>query len=305
MIRSSSTPLPSVPEGWFVYQYYLLSDGALAALWTDHDIRTEYRKWRSHRQELNSSEKMPDFWQGNAQLVLLSESGASDPFIVPLVRSPIIDRFSDGRWIITSSVAGSGQSNAWILNEDGQLIRALMLGDGIECVRCAQDGTIWVGYFDEGIFGGSVASGGIVQFDDFGRPLWSYNSQGEGRQSFVADCYALALDGNEIWTCFYPDFPIVRVKSGQETLWANKVRGSRAIAVDGEFVLLAGDYEDNGGRLALLRLEHGEAKLLHTFRCPEIESADLLSGHASTIHFVKNEHWTRIHVSEARSELSS
>jgi hypothetical protein len=304
MVRSISTPLPSAPEGWFVYQYHLLSDGRLAVLWIDHDVRTEYRKWWSRRQELNSSEKMPDFWDGKAQVVLITESGAFEPISIPLVRNLIIDRFSDGRWLITSSRAGSSEINAWILKKDGQPIRSFALGDGIEYVRCAQDGTIWVGYFDEGIFGGSVASGGLVQFDDCGRPLWSYNDEGGGRQSFVGDCYALTLDGNAIWTCFYTDFPIVCLKGGHETLWTNKVIGSRALAVDGEFVLLAGGYEADAGRLALLRLAQGEAKLIGAFTCPEFENADLLAGHASTIHFVKNELWTRISVSDARSELN-
>jgi hypothetical protein len=304
MIRSISTPLPSAPEGWFVYQYQLLSDGRLAAVWTDRDIRTEYRKWWSRRQELNSSEKMPNFWDGKAQVVVINESGACEPISIPLVRGLIIDRFSDGRWLVTSSRAGAGEINARILKKDGQPIRSLALGDGIEYVRCAQDGTIWVGYFDEGIFGGSVASGGLVQFDDFGRPLWSYNKEGGGRKSFIADCYALTLDGNAIWTCFYTDFPIVRLKDDRETLWTNsKVSGSRALAVDGEFVLLAGGYEADAGRLALLMLAQGEAKLLGAFTCPEIANADLLAGHASMIHFVKNELWSRISVSDAQSEL--
>lgn len=303
MISSVSTPLPSAPEGWFVYHYFLLSDGTLAILWTDYDIRTQWLTRRS-RHEVNACEEIPDVRQAQALVVILTERGTFDTMRVPLVVNPIMDRFPDGRWLITSSRAASGQSNAQILSADGQPIRSFALGDGIKYVRCAQDGTIWVGYFDEGIFGGSVASGGIVQFDDYGRPLWSYNHQGESKQSFVDDCYALTLNGAEVWTCFYSDFPIVRVKGGEERLWANTVTGSRALAVDGGVILLAGGYAGDAGRLALLRLEDGRAKLLHTLLSLEIEGANLLSGIASTIHFVTDEAWKRIRVSDVQTHMT-
>ena len=303
MISPASTLLPSAPEGWSVYHYALLSDGTLAILWTDDDLRTPWlRRWPHH--DLSAFEETPDFWQAKVLMVILTESGTFETMRVPLVQSPLIDRFPDGRWLITSARAGAGDSQAQILSADGQPIRSFALGDGIEYVRCAQDGTIWVGYFDEGIFGGSVASGGIVQFDDHGRPLWSYNHQGGKRQSFVDDCYALTMNGSDVWTCFYRDFPIVRVTGGVEAVWANNVTGSRALAVDGELILLAGGYAGDAGRLALLRLEYGQAKLLHTCVYPEIERANLLSGIASTIHFVSDEVWKRIRVSDVHSHLS-
>jgi hypothetical protein len=301
MIVSNSTLLPSPPEGWFVYKYYLLSGGSLAVIWTDRDINSDYRAWWSRIPESGPSQGMPDFWNGAAKLVLIAETSVSDPISIPLVRHPLFDCFPDGRWLIVTTRTNAGEDNAWIFQEDGQPIRSLVLGDGIKHIRCAQDGTIWVGYFDEGIFGGSLGSGGLVQFDDFGHPLWSYNDPSGGRQSCIDDCYALSLDGDEIWTCFYSDFPIVRVKGGLETLWTNKVIGSRALAIDGSFVLLAGGYKEDANRLALLKLEQGEAKLMGAFQCPEIENADLLSGHSSVIHSVKDDRWTRISVSDVRS----
>jgi len=34
-------------------------------------------------------------------------------------------------------------------------LRSFHAGDGIQDVEAAGDGTIWVGYFDEGVFGGT------------------------------------------------------------------------------------------------------------------------------------------------------
>lgn len=304
MINFKSTPLPRAPEGWFAYRYYLLSDGALAVVWTDRDINAEYRAWMASGDKLHLSQMMPDFWDGKAQLVLVTEVEASDPISIALVRYPIIDRFPDGRWLVISARAGDNEFNAHILAEDGQPTRSFALGDGIEHVRCAQDGTIWVGYFDEGVFGDSAGSGGIVQFDANGQALWSYNDSEGAGQSFIDECYALTLAEDEIWACFYSDFPILRVKGGQKTLWTNKVFGAKALAVDGAVVLLAGGYDEDANRLAFVRLEQGDAKLIGAFQCPEFEYADLISGHSSAIHVVKNEIWTRISASDAQSELN-
>jgi hypothetical protein len=304
MINANSTPLPRAPKGWFVYRYYLLSDGGLAVVWTDRDINAEYRAWMASGDKLHLSQKRPDFWEGKAQVVFITEFDASDPISIPLVRYPMINRFPDGRWLVTSARAGDNESNAHILAEDGQPIGSFALGDGIDHVRCAQDGTIWIGYFDEGCSGNSVGSGGIVQFDANGQPLWSYNDSEGAGQSFIDECYALTLAGDEIWACFYSEFPILRVKGGQKTLWTNKVSGAKALAVDGAVVLLAGGYDEDANRLALVRLEQGDAKLIGQFQCPEIENADLISGHSSMIHVVKNECWTRISVSDAQSALS-
>jgi hypothetical protein len=304
MINSKSTPLPRAPEGWFAYRYYLLSDGALAVVWTDRDVNAEYRAWMASGAKLHLSQRMPDFWDGKAQLVLVTEAEASDPISIALVRYPIIDRFPDGRWLVTSARAGDNEFNAHILAEDGQPTGSFALGDGIEHVRCAQDGTIWIGYFDEGVFGNTAGSGGIVQFDANGQPLWSYNDSKAADQSCIDECYALTLAGDEIWACFYSEFPILRVKGRRKTLWTNKVFGAKALAVDGAVVLLAGGYDEDANRLALVRLEQGEAKLIGAFHCPEIENADLISGHSSAIHVVKNEIWTRISVCDAQCELS-
>ena len=246
---------------------------------------------------------MPDFWNGCARLSIITETGDSEPIPIPLVPFPEIDRFPDGRLLVVSTRARSDEANALILGEQGQRLQSVALGDGIAHVRCAPDGTIWVGYFDEGVFGGSVGAGGIVRFGTHGEPLWSYNSQERDGQSFADDCYALTLNGDELWSCFYSGFPILHIRGSDERLWNNDIGGAKALAVDSPFVLLAGGYGDDADRLALLEPGKSEARLLGSYRCSRIANADLLCGRASVIHAVKDGSWTSITVAEALARL--
>jgi len=213
--------IPTSPSGWFDYRYYVLSDGALAILRADRDINAEYRAWLEKAQTGTFRQSMPDLWTGSARLSTLTEGHESAPLSVPLVRYPQLDRFPDGRWLLASSRAKLGEHNASVLEADGRVSATLPLGDAIEHLRCAPDGSIWVGYFDEGIFGHDLGAGGIAHFNARGERLWSFNDGKHVGDPLVWDCYALTLDGDALWSCFYNDFPIVRVADGRETVWTN------------------------------------------------------------------------------------
>lgn len=75
---------------------------------------------------------------------------------IPTVRS-----FGDGRWLVVASRTRD-KANARVLTSDGALLDRLMLGDGIEHITIDRDHRIWVGWFDEGMFGndtGQVLAG--------------------------------------------------------------------------------------------------------------------------------------------------
>lgn len=303
MTALSSVPLQLPSDGWFVHSYHLLSDGRLASLRTDQDIQGEYEAWRKKAYRGHFPRKMPDLWSGRARLAVFNEAGLSRTIEIPLIPYPKIDRFPDGSWLVAGSRAIGGKKNALTLASNGTETGAFHLGDGINHVRCASDGTIWVGYFDEGVFGNSIGTGGIVQFDPEGEPIWVYNDSIRNEQSFVDDCYALNLSGNTLWACFYSDFPIVRIEGGKKQLWSNNLSGAKALAVDRNLVILAGGYGGDANKMSLLQLGQAEAKVLGSYNCETIVNADLLAGRSTFIHVVKNNEWVRIGVSDVKAEI--
>ncbi len=74
-------------------------------------------------------------------------------------------------------------------------------------------------------------------------PDWHYPSAGDPPWGAISDCYALNVDGDTAWACYYTDFPVVRVQAGTITGWHNTIAGgAKAIAVAGGIVALSGGY---------------------------------------------------------------
>ena len=119
--------------------------------------------------------------------------------------------------------------------------------------------------------------------------------------------YALALDGNTLWCCPYTDFPIVRVKDGVVVHWRNNVAGASALAVDGEYVLLAGGYDDKSERIALLRLDGDRAQQIGEWRFQpwKRNAAHLLQGQGATLHIVGQGRWTKLSLTTIRAALKA
>ena len=218
----------------------------------------------------------------------------------------------DGSWLIVSPRTKNGVNNARIHAADRSMESEFALGDGIENLFCSPDGTIWVGYFDEGVFAGQnpdgswpVSSGGIVQFDAEGTPLWSFNEQARAGYS-VDDAYAMTLSGTDLWACFYADFPIARISGAKATFWSNSVAGAKAIAVDGDIVMLGGGYDDSANRITLIRLGEGSSDELGSFqfRKEALSRASLLQGRGSIIHIVSDGVWTRVPVCKAAAAVA-
>jgi hypothetical protein len=301
----SSLPAPS--PGWFDYEYAVLSDGSLAVIRTDIDILAEYANWQDH-----SAKPCPDLWNRKGRIYTFDGSTEAGPVEVPLGFAPTFSRFPDGRWLLADSRSAEGDRNARIYDPAGQQMAAFNLGDGIAQMFCAPDGTIWVGYFDEGIGSGPntdgswpVSSSGLAQFDAAGSVLWGYNS--DQRKSFISDCYALTLAGNTAWSCFYSNFPIIAVDKGEVRQWQNSIGGANALAIEDGYALLAGGYDDQAGRVALLRLGANEVEKLG-----EIQIAvwprgtpGLMQGFGDTLHIVDGGIWCRLSVSAVRGALGA
>ncbi len=326
-LRSTVVALPRLPAGWQLVTAAVLADGKLALLATDVDLAHEWRRDPDGRvlgkpREV-AARATARLW-GFAGETL--EEGPSFPLERPFLQ---IDRFDDGRWL---AVVGrtENEPNARVLAPDGHLLACFMLGDGIEHAGVDRHDRIWVGWFDEGVFGNdewrvpdeewppSHRGIGVFSADGDYQPLPAFPE----RAGIIADSYALNIADDGAWVCPYTDFPLLHLQPGRPVRWwSNEMAGPMALAVSGGHLLLAGGYGANADRLTLVTLEgdgNGEAaRILAMWRLPLVphrpqpgepppvaehhpwEYPTLLDGRGDTIHMIQDGAWHRWRVSDA------
>jgi hypothetical protein len=141
------------------------------------------------------------------------------------------------------------EPNAFVYGRDGALLRHGIVGDGIGHVAATTSGNIWVGYFDEGVFGNfgwggpgpqPIGAHGINCF----APDLELITHASGIYD-ISDCYAMTTTGDSVLACCYTDWDVLKIApDGTETRWSNdQVSGARAIAVVDETVALIGSYD--------------------------------------------------------------
>jgi hypothetical protein len=187
---------------------------------------------------------------------------------------PMVQTLPDGELLVVAPRCqrfknGTHEMNAKVYDSNGTAKCEFCLGDGIEHTQADSDGHIWVGYFDEGIFGnygwgGSgeaapLGSAGLVCYDRRGNKIWGFDAP-SGFDS-MADCYALNVAKSGVWACYYTDFPFVCIDSSWHVRgWVTALSGVRAIAVSGNSVLAYGGYRENRAACRLLQFWDGEAE---------------------------------------------
>jgi hypothetical protein len=118
----------------------------------------------------------------------------------------------EGGWLL-----GGRRSAAGLYSHSGKRLGELDLGDASEDLQTTIGGTIWVSYFDEGVFGGTIAGHGLVAFNLDGKPLFRFADVAEqSGLPFIADCYAMNVEpiSGEVWINYYTEFPLVQVAGG-------------------------------------------------------------------------------------------
>jgi hypothetical protein len=166
--------------------------------------------------------------------------------------------------------------NAIVYDADGTVLAEEVLGDGISHVLADSSGRVWVGYFDEGVYGNygwgkgtesePVGSCGLVRFSTDLQPEWRYPSA-TSPFGFINDCYALNVDHSRAWACYDSGFPIVHVENDVLAGWRNdKVTGVKALAVAGSTAALYGGYGPDRERLAVGELRDGAFQLSNEYR---------------------------------------
>lgn len=149
------------------------------------------------------------------------------------------------------------EHNAFIIDPEGAVEAQGTFGDGISSVLTTPTGDSWVGYFDEGVFGnyGWGAPDGPEPIGSCGIARWNSDLENVWRYPYdqvlgsVDDCYALNVDGETAWACYYSDFPIVRIHDGHVSGWLNEVGGASCLVTDGTHAALLGGYGPDRDRI--------------------------------------------------------
>jgi hypothetical protein len=174
---------------------------------------------------------------GNAELTELSAVRA---------RWPHLDRLPDGGFVVAASRARRYEdaNQVQVFDALGHETSSFSVGDAIEHLLVDQAGHIWVGHFDENPVG-------IRRWSATGRLIWTSDDAGIPG---LFDCYALNVSGSVAWACPYTDFPLVEIRPDRTQrpvrVWANHVRGAKAVAVHGDRVAFYGGYAEERDRLA-------------------------------------------------------
>jgi hypothetical protein len=164
---------------------------------------------------------------------------------------------------------GSHEMNAKVYDPGGKPTREFLLGDGINHIQTDSEGRIWVGYFDEGVFGnfgwqyagGPFGAAGLSCFNKSGQKIWDY-APPEGFDH-IADCYALNVSSRGVWSHYYTDFPVALIDSDWRVrCWNTACSGAHTFAVGDHKVLLHGGYGDHRTACNLLGLDDHDARLV-------------------------------------------
>lgn len=237
-LASATVQVPEPPDGWLPIRHAILADGSLAMAATEDG--------------------------GDAGILVLGPGGWTvGPRLALQTSYPVFDRFPDGRWLV-ASVRTDGSAQGRILSPDGAELGRITLGDGIGHLGIDTRDRIWVGWFDEGVFGNddwrlpglhlppSHQGIGCFAADGSWLPLEDWSSTAGS----IDDCYALNVTGAAAWTCYYSDFPLVRLAPGEPTRWwRTRLPGVSAIAIDDAGnALFAGGHGEDGARLVLADL---------------------------------------------------
>jgi hypothetical protein len=181
-------------------------------------------------------ELVGDQWQ--VRLSLLSADEGFD-FVQPMPGGNFL--------LVDSRISKSGIHNAYIFDKEAREVKSFAAGDGIEHVQTTSNGEIWIGFFDEGVFGKSLGAAGLVCLNSNGEVLFRYADQiaEPHGMPWIDDCYALnVVDQKEVWLCYYDDFPVVALyEKNLKKAWLDfPLRATSAFAVSGDKLLMISAY---------------------------------------------------------------
>jgi hypothetical protein len=184
------------------------------------------------------------------------------------VHYPKIAGLPGGGWVVADtrvsvdSTTGHRRSiSSWVFDAEGRLTEEGSLGDGIQHLLSTPAGHIWLGYFDEGVYGGGETEHhGLVRFNSALEPSWLFPYGAE--HGVIDDCYALNVRGETATVYFYGAFDIAQVRRDALTNWSGAPVGAHSLLVDGDRCALICGYAERRDAVSHLRLGTGEVELV-------------------------------------------
>lgn len=169
-----------------------------------------------------------------------------------------IQRLNNNWLLVNGRAEDQKVQNATIFDDYGTSIISFHLGDGIENLQVSESGDIWVGYFDEGVYGDTVGGSGLNCFNSNGERVFDFSDFSRGKKDIpiIDDCYALNVVSNdEIYCYYYYDFPLFNLKNMRDYRVFNEliIQGSKAISVWGDNILFGPTYNNDNLHLYSLR----------------------------------------------------
>ncbi|WP_346535516.1 hypothetical protein [Micromonospora sp. DPT] len=207
--------------------------------------------------------------------------------------------------------------NAVIYGSDGRIEAQATLGDGIEHVFTTTSGEVWVGYFDEGVYGNygwgdanaapPMGTSGLVRFTPQLEPAWRFPSHVNNEWGAIDDCYALNVTDDAVWTCYYTDFPVVQIRGDSVTGWRNEVDGARALVVSGTRVGLLGGYGPQRDRLVVGELAGQAMRVIGEYRLVLPKGGPLPAhataiGRGAVLHVVTANYWYQLSLEDVTGQ---
>ncbi|TGB00504.1 hypothetical protein E2651_28960 [Streptomyces sp. MZ04] len=185
-------------------------------------------------------------------------------------RFPRFDALPDGGFVVADARSRGSEQQVQVYDALGRESWTFRVGDAIEQFLVDPAGRLWVGHFDEGVFGDDELSHpGLRCWSAEGESLWAYEAvEGAGE---IYDCYALNVsEDSSVWVCAYNDFALLEIRTDRTRRTVrprvNSVAGAHALAVSPDRAMFVGGYGDDRDRLVDAEVRHDQVRPVSTGR---------------------------------------
>ncbi|SMX34441.1 hypothetical protein [Actibacterium lipolyticum] len=193
------------------------------------------------------------------------------------IRFPEVQRFRDGRWLVTGSRCADHVKNSRLYSPNFEFLSSFHSGDAVAQTIIDLNDNIWIGYFDENPIG-------LRRFSGAGNLTYDFNNS-SGHDIF--DLYAMHLRVNgDVWVYAYDDFYLAKISGDmvEIVLKTCPVEGARAILVDGNHVAFFGSYQGNG--VTVHDIQTGVSTLLNLTANGNVIGRTTIATHGDKVAFL-------------------